>query len=395
MWVNKMKYDFDLQLDDRNSLTLIAKQVENESLVLEFGPANGRLTHYLKEHKNCKVYAVEIDADAAKDAAKYTEDIIIGDIEQFSWLEKWENIEFDYILFADVLEHLRNPMEVLKQTKCLLKEDGKVILSVPNVTHNSIMINLHREIFSYTPVGLLDDTHIHLFSYYSLKEMCSYAGYTPVVEDAIYVNVGETEIKNNFGDVSKIVQKALRQKKYGNVYQFFFTLQKTAWINNFEMKTDYRIRTMAPGYYFQVFFDRGEGWLEENSVSISTKGVGKVSYTIDITNAEEINAIRIDPINTNALIKNLRVVANCAQANGEIELKESWTNGLFCSHLNEYLFETEDPQIVYSDLYCYAKEMEKLEVELEYIDVCVMDETMRQYREYVNQIQMLNEELDR
>ena len=167
-----MKYDFELRMDERNSLSLIAKQVEENSIVLEFGPANGRLTRYLKEKKNCKIYAVEIDKDAAKDAGRFTEQIIIGDIEEFSWLENWSNIEFDYILFADVLEHLHDPLEVLKQTKCILKDSGKVIVSVPNVAHNAILIDLYRNIFNYTNVGLLDNTHIHLFAYYSLKEFC-------------------------------------------------------------------------------------------------------------------------------------------------------------------------------------------------------------------------------
>lgn len=109
---------------------------------------------WLKEtEEDCKVYAVEIDEEAAKDVSKYTEDILVGDIEKLEWLDRWENIEFDYIIFADVLEHLRNPMEVLKQTKCLLKDEGKVLLSVPNVAHNSILINLHRNYSAIQRLG--------------------------------------------------------------------------------------------------------------------------------------------------------------------------------------------------------------------------------------------------
>ena len=64
------KYDCELNLEDRNSLSVLVGKVKPNSLVLEFGPANGRMTKYMKERLNCKVYAVEIDEDAAKDAAK-------------------------------------------------------------------------------------------------------------------------------------------------------------------------------------------------------------------------------------------------------------------------------------------------------------------------------------
>ena len=44
-----MKYDFELDLNDDNSLGKIINQIEKNSIVLEFGPATGRMTKYLKE----------------------------------------------------------------------------------------------------------------------------------------------------------------------------------------------------------------------------------------------------------------------------------------------------------------------------------------------------------
>ncbi len=373
-----MKYNFNLQLDDRNSLTLIAKQVEKDSAVLEFGPANGRLTHYLKEHKNCKVYAVEIDEEAAKDASKYTEDILVGDIEKFEWLDRWENIEFDYIIFADVLEHLRNPMEVLKQTKCLLKDEGKVLLSVPNVAHNSVLINLHRNIFSYTKVGLLDDTHIHLFSYYSLKEMCAFAGYTPVIEDAIYVGVGDTEIPNNYTDVSEELQKELRNRKYGNVYQFYFTLQKTYQITNFGGTTQYKIKQTAPGYFFQVFTDRGNEYCEENSAKISTPAKGYQKFSINLDDVESLRAIRIDPLDCSCIIADLSIELGLG------DKKYSWNYDSLDS--NGYrlgqrvLFDNNDPQVIINNINLSGEQSGVLRVALRYIDVGISREIAEEFR---------------
>ena len=126
-----MKYDFDIDLETKNSLSIIINRIKPNSMVLEFGPANGRMTRYLKEVLNCKVYAVEIDKEAAKDAKRYCEKILVDDVEKYTWLEVYKDLEFDYIVFADVLEHLYYPEKVLKESKLLLKDeiDGKVIIS--------------------------------------------------------------------------------------------------------------------------------------------------------------------------------------------------------------------------------------------------------------------------
>ena len=107
------KYDCELNLKDRNSLSILVERIKTNSVVLEFGPANGRMTKYMKEQLNCKVFAVEIDEQSARDAAQYTEKIVLDSIENYSWKEEFKNIKFDYIIFADVLEHLYFPEEVL------------------------------------------------------------------------------------------------------------------------------------------------------------------------------------------------------------------------------------------------------------------------------------------
>ena len=61
------KYDFDLDMNNTNSLSIMINQIKRGSKVLEFGPANGRMTRYLKEMLDCKVYLVEIDEKAGKE----------------------------------------------------------------------------------------------------------------------------------------------------------------------------------------------------------------------------------------------------------------------------------------------------------------------------------------
>ena len=70
---------------------------------------------------------------------------------------------FDRIILADVLEHLVDPMEVLRKLSKLLKNDGKFLIDIPNIAHSSIKYNLLKNNFNYTPMGLLDKTHIQIF----------------------------------------------------------------------------------------------------------------------------------------------------------------------------------------------------------------------------------------
>ncbi len=152
------KYDFELDLEHENSLSLIIDMIRPNSEILEFGPANGRLTKYLKDRMHCKIDIVEIDEEAGKEASKYSRRSflgeVMGDIEKFEWLKSINNIKYDYIVFADVLEHLRNPKTVLENCREVLKEDGDIIISVPNIAHNSVIIDLINDEFKYNEIGL-------------------------------------------------------------------------------------------------------------------------------------------------------------------------------------------------------------------------------------------------
>lgn len=222
------KYDFDLDMVNTNSLSLIINQIKRGSTVLEFGPANGRMTKYLKEALDCKIYLVEIDEKAGKEALRYGEDLVVDDIETFSWMKRFETIRFDYITFADVLEHLRDPEEVLIQAKSLLKQDGSILFSVPNLGHNSVLINLLNHEFEYTKVGLLDNTHIHFFTKNSVEHAMNRTGLTVAKRFATYAPVGATEIETTYQAVAGIDESFWKLRPYGDIYQFVYEVKKGA-----------------------------------------------------------------------------------------------------------------------------------------------------------------------
>lgn len=106
----------------------------------------------------------------------------IGEVLQAD-LQQWPDIggrRFDTIIFADVLEHLAWPIGVLKKYAGLLKPDGTIIVSLPNVGLWSVRAGLLFGRFRYQDSGVLDRTHLRFFTRRTAIEMLRAAGFKPV-----------------------------------------------------------------------------------------------------------------------------------------------------------------------------------------------------------------------
>lgn len=109
-------------------------------------------------YPNAGIYGTDIN-ESAISIARHIAIASVDNIEECNL--NYPEGKFKYILFGDVLEHLRNPIEVLKYCKTLLSKDGKIIASIPNLMHISVVDDLLRGNFTYTETGLLDKTHIN------------------------------------------------------------------------------------------------------------------------------------------------------------------------------------------------------------------------------------------
>lgn len=316
----------------------VLSRINPNSLVLEFGPASGMMTEYLKDTLNCCVYIVEYDNDDYEEAIKFAEDGVCGDASKLEWLEKFSHIRFDYILFSDILEHLYDPAVVLKKAKSLLKNDGRIFVSVPNIAHNSIILNLIDNKFEYKKEGLLDNTHIRFFTYYSALEMLEIVGLKAIREDATYVDPINTEFKNDYDIINGNV-KILREKQFDNVYQFVFEAIKKE--HYYENKDDFVIeKIIKENNYAQsnatIYFDTGNGFNEDEIIIIPYNGENFFQRFPVPPNTKHI---RFDPLEGNScVIKNLEVSSNVGS------LTFNNVNGF---NINDYhMFFTNDPNFV-------------------------------------------------
>lgn len=208
-----------------NSLSLILRRIKPNSSVLEFGCAHGRMTKYLKEQLNCSVSIVEKDLDAGFEAAKYASHAIVGVDLNYGFNSSELTNKFDYIIFADVLEHLYSPETILKECAHLLKEDGLIWISVPNMAHNSIILELINDNFPYKEVGLLDNSHIRFFTEKTLEQFVINCGYNIADKLVTQLYPENTEFNSDYSLLPEHVAEFLKSRSNAITYQFVWCLK--------------------------------------------------------------------------------------------------------------------------------------------------------------------------
>lgn len=65
----------------------------------------------------------------------------------------------------------------MESMKRYLEPGGRILASIPNVMNIEIVISLLKGDFTYRDHGLLDRTHIHLFTLREVRRMFEKAGY--------------------------------------------------------------------------------------------------------------------------------------------------------------------------------------------------------------------------
>lgn len=225
------KYDFELDMKTQNSNSVILNNIKPGSTVLEVGCAHGRMTKYLKETLNCTVDIVEIDKEAGEVAKQWARHAWLGpklgDIEVpdlFDAILFAFNTKYDYIIFADVLEHLLHPEQVLTRCKTIL-DTGSVWISIPNIAYNGVIIDLINDKFTYRETGLLDNTHLRFFTINSLDKMVKKAGFKIVNEQNLKNFLKNSEFKEAYTQVPPQIASFLKFRPSGEVYQMVWELK--------------------------------------------------------------------------------------------------------------------------------------------------------------------------
>lgn len=154
--------------------------------VLEVGCGAGGTLAWLKATGRAGwVGGIELDPDAAARARPQLDLVLEGDAGLL--LPHLPPQSLDLILCLDVLEHLVDPWQTLQQLQALLRPGGKLIVSLPNIRHYSVLLPLLvAGRWHYTDAGILDRTHLRFFSRESARGLLLQAGLQVRAERSTY-----------------------------------------------------------------------------------------------------------------------------------------------------------------------------------------------------------------
>lgn len=217
-----------INLQNRNdSHTQIVELVGTGNLVLEVGTSTGYLTRVLRDLGN-RVIGIEVDEEAAKIAEEYCDLMIPGDVEEIDLDDYLAPASIDLAVFGDVLEHLRYPAAVLKKVRRYLKPQGSIIVSIPNVCHGDVLINLLKGDFRYTSMGLLDETHLRFFGLKNVFDLLTDSGYEIEEVRTTRHPVGGTELRRSPEEVPAEIRRFIDGLPNSDVYQFVLLARPSA-----------------------------------------------------------------------------------------------------------------------------------------------------------------------
>lgn len=131
---------------------------------LELGCGDGHFGSLVKQKQSCKYHGIELFEDASDKAERLLDEVFTGGVEEV--LPQLPDNTYDCIICNDILEHLKNPFEVLVDLKRLLKTEGSIVSSIPNVRYiNNLRELIFQKEWEYKHEGgILDFTHLRFFT---------------------------------------------------------------------------------------------------------------------------------------------------------------------------------------------------------------------------------------
>lgn len=180
--------------------TEVLKYVQgHDNRILEIGCAEGWTGALLKSTgKASEVHGIELVPEVAERARTRLDSVIAGNLETMEF--PFQDGYFDYILATETLEHLTKPEAVLERLKPLIKEQGVMIASVPNMRHIRLVWQLVIQgEWQYADSGPMDRTHMRYFTRKSFARLFTDGGYEVVKSEPVLLAKANTLNRYSLG----------------------------------------------------------------------------------------------------------------------------------------------------------------------------------------------------
>lgn len=192
-----VNYFLKREIADRTAFKLPLKLIEKykpQGVALDIGCGIGNFLLLLKE-RGFKCFGVELNRECIiYGKEKRGLNILEGPLEKIDLPEK----SFDLITILSTLEHMGHPLNTLTKARSLLKDDGIILISVPNIQY--LFFRIQNTLGIKTKV--LDPTaHLFYFTPATLRMLCEKTGLRVIYEE--YALVSSVRVKNLIKEIIK------------------------------------------------------------------------------------------------------------------------------------------------------------------------------------------------
>lgn len=213
-----------IDLNSRNSPWVKMLQfVPDGAEVLDIGCSSGNFGHALRAIKNCSVDGVDITESDIALAKENLRSAHVANVEHEPLTKLLSGRTYDVVVMADVIEHMVDPVAGLGNVLSVLRPNGVVLFSIPNMTHISIRLGLLMGEFTYTETGILDKTHVHFYDADAVDKVFLDSGFLVEQYDSTVVNMPRDMIRERLATAGLIAEEKffeLLNENFGHIYQF-------------------------------------------------------------------------------------------------------------------------------------------------------------------------------
>lgn len=145
--------------------------------VLDVGCGPGWVAAELRRRGH---HVTGVDLEATEGVEDRTDVFVAADLER--GIPDDLGDDFDVVIAADVIEHVREPDALLADLAARMNPKGMILASVPNFGHWYPRLRTTAGLFDYDQRGILDRTHLRFFTRRSFRRAVAHTGLATTAE---------------------------------------------------------------------------------------------------------------------------------------------------------------------------------------------------------------------
>lgn len=218
-----------MDLSDTNNVrTLSVLSVPAGARVLDLGGGGGPAVARALADRGCTVSLVAAHERTAQELRRYCAATVVADLDTVDLTRAFQGTTFDAVLAMDVLQHVRSPLALLRQTGSVLPPSGRLVATLPNVAHGAVRLELLRGRFRAPGHGAFEREPLHVFDPSSAQDLLEEAGLSVVERLKVTRLLHETEAKVDPSSFPDVVLSEIAADPESAVYELVFVASPAA-----------------------------------------------------------------------------------------------------------------------------------------------------------------------